>query len=363
MSKTFFITGVQRSGTTLLSVLLGNHPEIEIDGFATAFRLITCFKNYEKVLPLNFLQDDEAVSKWKIEKDYKGRLADFLDYENLEKYDSVKDLVQASIAKRLEPKNKSVWGDKSPNLQHYTADILELIPEAKFIHIIRDGRATAYSHAKRAHKNILLAAQEWVKGNTAALVNQKMLGSKQHLIVKYEDLLEFPEETARKVCAFLDLEFHAPMLDMSNRDDKKSYVKSTFDTSKINAFKTQIPAKTLRKVEEIQAPLLQKMGYSVINPETIKMGRPLGVFKWIYLHQIDNIKMLFRSKRMAMIDRKNVEIPISFRNRWAKFVMNLGHDFLSKEVYFKMFDKVNNKHQKFEESGVRGQESGKNLVQ
>ena len=347
MSKTFFITGVQRSGTTLLSVLLSNHPEIEIDGFATAFRLITCFKNYEKVLPLNFSEEEDVLLKWKIEKDYKGRLADFLDYKNLEQYDSLKDLIQVSIKNRLQTKGKTVWGDKSPNLQHYTGDILQLIPDAKFIHIIRDGRATAYSHSARAHKNILIAAQEWVKGNTAALVNQKILGDKQHLIVKYEDLLEFPERTARKVCAFLDLEFQQSILDMSNGEEEKSYVKSTFDISKINAFKTQIPAKTLRKVEEIQSPLLQKMGYSVINPETLKTARPLGVFKWIYLHQIDNFKMLFRNKRMGMIDRKNVEIPISFRNRWSKFVMNLAHDFLSKEVYYKLFDKVNNKHQKF----------------
>jgi hypothetical protein len=347
MSKSFFITGVQRSGTTLLSVLLSNHPEVEIDGFATAFRLISCFKNYEKVLPLNFLEDENEVLKWKIEKDYKGRLADFLDYENLEKYDSVKDLIEASIRHRLEKKKKIIWGDKSPNLQHYTAEILELIPEAKFIHIIRDGRATAYSHASRAHKNILIAAQEWVKGNTAAFVNQQILGNKQHLTIKYENLLAFPEETARKICSFLELEFHTSMLEMSNGDEEKSYVKSTFDTSKINAFKTQIPSETLQKIENIQAPLLQKMGYDIIHPETLKTAKPLGVLKWIWLHQKDSFKMLFRSKRMGMINRKNVEIPISFRNRWSKFVLNLAHDFLPKEIYFNLLDKVNNKHKRF----------------
>ena len=46
--KSFFIAGVQRSGTTLLSVLLDNHPAVDLDGFSKAFRLITCFKNHEK---------------------------------------------------------------------------------------------------------------------------------------------------------------------------------------------------------------------------------------------------------------------------------------------------------------------------
>ena len=51
----------------------------------------------------------------------------------------------------------------------FVPDLLALIPDAKIIHIIRDGRATALSHANRTKKNIYLAAQEWVEGNIMAL--------------------------------------------------------------------------------------------------------------------------------------------------------------------------------------------------
>lgn len=348
MSKTntFFIAGVQRSGTTLLSVLLGKHPAIDIDGFAVAFRLITCLKNYEKVIPNNLQHRDNEVLKWKIETDYKGRLAEFLDYENLEKYSDIKALIAASIEQRLAKSGKQIWGDKAPNLQHYLADISMLIPQAKIIHIVRDGRAVAYSHAARAHQHILLAAHDWVMGNTVAFANQQLVGKDRYLIVKYEDLLEFPERIARETCAFLGLEFTNTMLDIATENDAESYVKSTFDRSKIEQYKTQIPAKTLRKIERIQAPLLQKLGYDLVHKNTLQDAKLLPLWKQIYFRQHANIRMLFRSKRMAMIDRKNVEIPISWRNRWSKFVLTLGHDFLPKEVYKKMIGRVHDKNQR-----------------
>ncbi len=343
MLNSFFIAGVQRSGTTLLSVLLNNHSQVDLDGFSKAFRLITCFKNYEKVLPLNLQYPKAEILKWKIETDYQGRLAAFLDYKNLEKYVDYPDLIRASIEQRLTKNGKAIWGDKSPNLQHYLADLLLLIPDAKIIHIVRDGRATAYSNATRNFQNILLAAQDWVSGNVVAISNQQKVGKAQYLIIKYENLLEFPDKTLRKVCDFLEIEFEEEMLNLQNENGEKSYVKSTLDTSKINQFKTQVPTKKLWEIERIQAPLLQEMGYELMFPDTLEKSKLLPLQKQLFLRQMDNVKMLFRSKRMGMIDRQLVEIPITWRNRLSKFLMNFGKDFFPKEVYQKLWEKENNK--------------------
>lgn len=342
----FFITGVQRSGTTLLSVLLGGHSAVAIDGYSLAFRLITCFKNYEKILPLNLQHPENKVLQFKIENDYQGRLAEFLDCENLDAYPDLKALTAAAVNRRLSQKGKTVWGDKSPNLQHYLADILLLLPQAKIIHIVRDGRAVAQSHAARAHKHILLAAQEWVHGNTAALVNQKLLGADKHLIIKYENLLQNPETTARKICTFLDLPFEEKMLDMRIENEGKSYVKKTFDTSKINSFQEKITPALLRKVENIQTPLLHKFGYKIINPDTLQTARPLSERRRLYYRQIDNIKLLFRSRNKVMVNRELVETKISLRNRLSKFLYNLGQDFLPKRWYEKMWGRVYNREKR-----------------
>ncbi len=341
--KTFFIAGVQRSGTTLLSVLLGNHPEVEIDGYSKAFRLISLLNNYEKVLPLNLQHPEDEVLRWKIENDYKGRLSEFLDLENFESYPNFRAMVHASVEKRLDEKQAQIWGDKSPNLQFYLSDIQLLFPDTKIIHIVRDGRATALSNSKRAYQNILLAAKDWVDGNVVGFVNQKLIGTDRYLILKYEDLLSEPESTARRLCDFLEIPFDSKMLEMEEGATDDSYVKSTFDTSKINQFKKEISPSTLRKIERIQGPLLKKMGYELQFPELIDQARPMSLRQWLWLRQGDNFKMLFRSKRMGMVNRKNVEIPISLRNRLSKFMFNLGHDFLPKMMYEKLFQRVYNK--------------------
>lgn len=341
--KTFFIAGVQRSGTTLLSVLLSNHPDVEIDGYSKAFRLISLLNNYEKVLPLNLQHSENEVLRWKIENDYKGRLSEFLDLENFEDYSDFRSMVHASVSKRLVEKKAQIWGDKSPNLQFYLSDIQLLFPDTKIIHIIRDGRATALSNSKRAHQNILLAAKDWVDGNVVAFVNQKLIGADRYLILKYEELLSKPEDTAQQLCDFLELTFDTEMLKMEEGTTGDSYVKNTFDTSKINQFQKEISPSVLRKIERIQGPLLKKMGYELEFPGLIDKARPMSLRQWLWLRQGDNLKMLFRSKRMGMVNRKNVEIPISLRNRLSKFMFNIAHDFLPKMMFEKVFQRVYNK--------------------
>jgi hypothetical protein len=85
------------------------------------------------------------------------------------------------------------------------------------------------------------------------------------------------------------------------------------------------------------------MGYELMFPDTLEKSKLLPLQKQLFLRQMDNVKMLFRSKRMGMIDRQLVEIPITWRNRLSKFLMNFGKDFFPKEVYQKLWEKENNK--------------------
>ena len=116
--KAFFIVGVQRSGTTLLSVMLSKHPEIYLENRSVAFRIISAFRSCYDILPHNLKVDKTAFLSWIIKNDYKGRLANLLDYENIDRYSSIKELIRQSIEKRLSDHDKVVWGDKAPFLQN-----------------------------------------------------------------------------------------------------------------------------------------------------------------------------------------------------------------------------------------------------
>jgi len=337
--QTFFIVGVQRSGTTLLSVMLGNHPEILLERRSIAFRIITGFKNQYDLLPHHLEASPKDFLKWLIENDEGGRLAALIDHEKIGQYSTVRELIQASISKKLSTTGKIIWGDKSPNLQHYLSDLLLLIPNAKIIHIVRDGRANAYSMAKRTPRHLLLSAQQWVDGNIFGIVNQQILGEKQYHLIHYEKLLQEPEEALRKVCDFLKISWQESVLstvDSALPEDKR-YVKNFLDQKKMDTWKDNLSENKIRKIEEIQGTLLRRLGYTTETDTTTLLSRPLSLRRRIMYNQWDNLKMLFRSKKTAMINKEMVEVRISLKSRIKKYLSNLTRDFLSFPIFKTLF--------------------------
>lgn len=336
----FFIAGVQRSGTTLLSVLLGRHPEIDIDGNALAFRITTCFGLYERVLPYNLEHEPAPLLSWLIEQDYKGRLAAFLDYENMQPGTSARELVANGIEQRLAERGKTVFGDKAPDIEHFAEKLLLLVPEAKIIHVVRDGRAAAYSKASRAHRNLCLAGQEWVESNVAGLHNQAMIGETQYLMVRYEDILMQPEATLTRVCTFLGLEFTRAMLEPDQQEDATTaYVKSGLDASKIHAWRLKLSAVQIRKLEAVQGPMLERFGYELENPELVKQHQPMSMSRRIWLAQRSNFRQLFVSKRQGMTNRETVAVNVPLRTRINHFVFYFWYEFMPKKLFQRTFRK------------------------
>jgi hypothetical protein len=336
----FFIAGSQRSGTTLLSVLLSKHPEIYIDGNTISFRLISCFNYYKDVLPYNFSLSRPEIMSYLIENDYKGRLADLLDYKNLNQYSDSKSIIEQGIKNRLAQAGKTCFGDKAPNIEHFLPDLVMLIPKAKFIHIVRDGRAVAHSKKTRTNKNLMLGAQEWIDSNVLGLSHLATLGEDQYKIIRYEDLLLKPESTLSDICQFLDLPYSAEMIkEEAIQNNENSYVKSILDASKINLFKEKLSANQLKKIESIQGPMLTKFGYDLYHPISSKEYKQLPIIKRVWLSQFDNFKQLFISKRLGMVNRENIEISISISSRIKTFIFKAGYELLPEKVFKRLFRK------------------------
>ena len=341
MSKTFFIAGVQRSGTTLLSVMLSKHPDVFMEQKATGFRIITGFKNLYELWPHNLQHDKVSFLKWLIKNDIQGRLAELIDYENLSKYKSVRELINGSIEKKLSGKDKIIWGDKVPNMQHFINDLLLLIPDAKIIHIVRDGRANASSMSSRSYRNLELSAQQWLDGNMYGLVNQEFLSEDQYKIIHYENLLKQPELEAKAVCDFLDIPFAHEMIDLADKqlEKEKSYVKSYFDTSKINKWQSDLSENQIAKVERIQGLLLQKLGYELITPLDELDFKQLSLRRQIWYNQKDNIRQLFRSEQTGMTNKEMVTLRIPFKKRVYTFFRFLIQDLFSRAIFKSLFPK------------------------
>ena len=95
---------------------------------------------------------------------------------------------------------KTRWGDKTPKYSLVMIDIEDALPEARFIHLIRDARAVALSRvnmvAGRGKKppNPAGVAGRWAKRIHQARAQGEALGG--YLEVRYEDLVRHTEADA-----------------------------------------------------------------------------------------------------------------------------------------------------------------------
>ena len=143
-SQIFFVCGAPKTGTTWLQKALNAHPAIVcageghfIDRFAA--ELAPLFKRY---------LGHQAVVDRNV---YEGN--GFYRHDRYADFDLLLRVFVLNAFSRVERPSGTLWvGDKTPaNVRHL--DVLHrLFPEAKFIHMMRDGRDTLVSTLKHAER-------------------------------------------------------------------------------------------------------------------------------------------------------------------------------------------------------------------
>ncbi len=198
-----FIIGAPRSGTTWLQAMIGAHPSV-----CTTAELML-FNHYIALwvdawdIQMRLQREGSIIglpTVWTEDEFYKF-LGDFL-----------KQVYERMLA--LKP-SATVILDKHPGYAHYVELIHRLIPGAKFIHVIRDGRDVAASMmaASRgwgsswAPKNTAKAATSWKTHTLDAMTAKQYPG--QYCEVKYEDLLNVGKPILARVFEFIGLPIDA----------------------------------------------------------------------------------------------------------------------------------------------------------
>lgn len=136
-TRVVYLIGSSRSGTTWLQRMLGAHPEVaspqETDLFSRY--IVSMLSTWQSQLP-----DDESV--WRSRR-YKG-LPGIITREQF--LSSLQDWVGEIYRSVLSNKaSAEVLLEKNPEYSLYIDDILQLVPNASFIHLIRDGRDVSAS--------------------------------------------------------------------------------------------------------------------------------------------------------------------------------------------------------------------------
>ena len=220
-----FVVGLGRSGTTLLRLMLDAHPALTIPPETHFVPSLIQASGKLRFTPTR-------AAEWIVEGRHR-RWGDFgLDADELlARLEAIPrfnapDAVRAFYRLYAERQGKPRWGDKTPDYVRKMKKIERTLPEARFIHLIRDGRDAGLSHnariAKRGVREPLAPGElalRWAKRiEKAREVAAELTG---YLELRYEDLVTDPEPALRRVCELIELDYDRGMLDYHRHAEQR----------------------------------------------------------------------------------------------------------------------------------------------
>ncbi len=211
----FFIVGSSRSGSTLLRLMLGSHSRIAIP--SETWYLIALLEVFPFDRPLQKSEITDAISLMTHHYTWPDMGLDAGELRQRAANLSgvhLRDLVEIVYRWHMEVERKSRWGDKTPAYIEIVPLLAAMFAEAKFIHLIRDGRDVAKSFQRQGWHGPWMHGytREWLRAAELDLKLSKTPLDERMLRVRYEDLVQHPETTLRRICAFIEERFEDQML-------------------------------------------------------------------------------------------------------------------------------------------------------
>lgn len=202
-----FLVGCPRSGTTLLQGLLSAHPQVfSVPESHLYAKLLSSNRFLRR---LGFARRD-APERFEALLASLGLPSAYFRSATVRAYllRLAEELDRATFAD-----GKTVWLEKTPRHLYYTSDIARALPDAKFIHLLRNGHNVVASLYEVTHaypavwggaRSVDSCIERWVKDTELSLSYE---GNPNHLLVRYETLTENPEACLRRIFDFIGLPF------------------------------------------------------------------------------------------------------------------------------------------------------------
>lgn len=206
----FFIIGSERSGTTLLMVILDAHSRLSVPEVTWYYPRFRAFLHtYGDLAAPGAFRTLVSEMTFGLKTPFFGKpwnprtIVDEIVASTKEP--TFKEAFRALLQRVATEEGKARWGEKTPHNLYYVREILEDFPDARFLHLIRDGRDVAVDQIRSAFgpTNILAAAKIWKRTQEAAARARAEVPAGQWLDVRYEDLVTQPEAQVARVLEFL----------------------------------------------------------------------------------------------------------------------------------------------------------------
>lgn len=268
-TRAVLIGGCPRSGTTLLGAMLGRGPDVVtvpeaefkwglLPAAATAGET-----RIDRAAATRYLAREWRFRLWDVPLDDLAGLPDQTPYGVF------LDRLVTAHGRAVGKPSAATWVDHTPLNIKYARTLARLLPEARFVHLVRDGRGVAASVLPLdwGPSTVREAARWWATHVAMGLAAAAALGPGVVHTVRYEDLVREGADTLRDLCDALDLPFDDDML--STRDyrvprytrGQHGLVARPPDPARADGWRGQLARRQVEEFEHVTGELLDYLGY------------------------------------------------------------------------------------------------------
>ena len=232
INKRILIVGVARSGTTLLQSMLYSHsgifsfPETHFFDYTIPTpKIARLFKVHGK--------KSHSIIREYFSRINASRNITFSDKKYFSTRGWVKYIIEI-LDEFTRNNGYNIWLEKTPRHLNYINVIERATEDSFFLHVLRPGKDVVASLYGVSNKNphrfggkqsIDDCIKRWQKEVKLSLKH----GSKQnHILVRYEKLIQQPREILQKICDRLSLPFQKQMLEYQNKADNLRFPEETW---------------------------------------------------------------------------------------------------------------------------------------
>ncbi|HEV8687243.1 MAG TPA: sulfotransferase [Gaiellaceae bacterium] len=271
------VLGVSRSGTTLLKSMLDAHSQLAIP--TESYFIPQLWDRHGERPDRNAILADlrrlERIRQWGIDVEALG--------QHLPAEPSFAQVIDGVYSAYAESQGKARYGDKTPLYMQHLELLARVFPNARYVHIVRDGRDAALSFLGMTRRPRFNVSRPRAVGDFAAAWRREILAARRfgrehpYLEVRYEELVADPGARLRAVCSFLGLAYEPTMLEYHRAPD--------LDITVDHVLLAQPPASTARKwreqmaerdvelFEAIAGDVLSELGYERAHPHPGRRAR------------------------------------------------------------------------------------------
>ncbi len=276
MSATI-ILGVSRSGTTLLRSMLNAHSELAIP--SESYFIPQLWDRHgarpDRTAILADLGRLERVRQWGVDVDEVAA--------RLPAAPSFAQVIDGLYSAYAENRRKQRYGDKTPLYMQHLDLLARVFPDARYVHIVRDGRDAALSFLAMTRRPRFNVSRPRGLADFAAAWRREILAARRfgrdhpYFELRYEELVTEPEAHLREVCAFLGLEYQAAMLEYHRDADPDITVDHALLTrppvQAARKWREQMASKDVELFEAVAGDVLSELGYERAHPAPGRRAR------------------------------------------------------------------------------------------